>query len=191
MLVITLIPHALSIGNPLGAISWNQGRTLLAFRIGTPSSCVCEFELLSARTVSAREVPARIDCRSAGRRRPGPPWGLAPRARRTPLVLLPTPGRVPIPSMRTWGITGPLPWIARRPIRPMGSAGDARDRPKPPPSETGAGDARDRPKPLPSETGAVDARDMRKRPRARLARWTLVTCGNLTALKRNWRGGRS
>ena len=120
MLVITLIPHALSIGNPLGAISWNQGRTLLAFRIGTPSSCVCEFALLSARTVSTREVPARINRRSAGRRRPGPPWGLAPRARRTPLVLLPIPGRVPVPSMRTWGITGPLPRIARRPIRPMG-----------------------------------------------------------------------
>ena len=83
MLVITLIPHALSIGNPLGAIPWNQGRTLLAFRIGTPSSCVCEFALLSARTVSTREVPARINRRSTGRRRSGPPWGFAPRARRS------------------------------------------------------------------------------------------------------------
>ena len=120
MLVITLIPHALSIGNPLSAIPWNQGRTLLAFSIRTPSSCVCEFALLPARTVSTREVPTCINRRSAGRRRPGPPWGLAPRARRTPLVLLPIPGRVPVPSMRTRGITGPLPWITRRPIRPMG-----------------------------------------------------------------------
>ena len=75
----------------------------------------------------------------------------------------------------------------RKPPPSKTGAGDARDRPKPPPSETGAGDACERPKPLPSETGAVDARhvDMRKRPRARLARWTLVTCGNLTALKRD------
>ena len=107
MLVITLIPHAFPIGNPLSAIPWNQGRTLLAFRIGTPSSCVCEFALLSARTVSTREVPACINRRGAGRRRPGPPC--------------PAPDSwESVPSMRTWGITGPLPWIARRPTRPMG-----------------------------------------------------------------------
>ena len=66
-------------------------------------------------------------------------------------------------------------------VRETGAV-DARDRPKPPPSETGAGDARDRPKPPPSETGAVDAWDMRK---------PLASETGETAAEQDGRGGPS